>query len=73
MEPQIPEWLAKRQKAGQDWSQLEKHTSSEETNVIYPIGHFLNEVAKFDKKMTLKNGKTILNLSYGEPTKDNGF
>lgn len=28
---------------------------------------------KFDVRATEKNGKKILNLSYGEPTKANGY
>jgi hypothetical protein len=41
--------------------------------VLYPIAHFVFEVAKFEKGSTHKNGKKILNLSYGEPTRENGF
>lgn len=40
---------------------------------MYPISHFVFDVAKFDKNQTHKNGKSILNLSYGEPTKENGY
>lgn len=50
-----------------------KHPSSQETDVLYPIAHFVYDVAKFDNKMTEKNGKSIINLTFGEPTKANGY
>ena len=50
-----------------------KHSSSKETDVIYSISHFLDNVAKLDKNSIEKNGKKILNLTYGEPTKENGY
>ncbi len=56
-----------------EWSTMDKHSSSVETDVLYPISHFIFEVAKFEKGSTHKNGKKILNLSYGEPTRENGF
>ena len=65
------DFLSERQKM--KWSTIEKHTSSKETDVLYPIAHFVFEVAKFDKNCTHKNGKKIINLSYGEPTRENGF
>ena len=65
-----PDWLAERQALG--WGG-QKHSSSKETDIIYPISHFIYEVAKFDKNATEKNGKRIINLSYGEPTKENGY
>jgi len=52
---------------------MEKHSSSEETDVMYPIAHFLFDVAKFQMGVTQKNGKKILNLGFGEPTRANGF
>ena len=63
-------FIAERQ--AMEWS-TNKHSSSEETDVMYPIAHFVFEVAKFEKGSTHKNGKKILNLSYGEPTRENGF
>ena len=63
-------WLAERQALG--WAGT-KHPSSAETDIIYPISHFIYEVAKFDKNATEKHGKRIINLSYGEPTKENGY
>lgn len=41
--------------------------------MLHPIGHFIYEVAKYHKLLLEKNGKRVLNLSYGEPTKENGF
>ena len=63
--------LSERQ--NMEWSTIEKHSSSAETDVLYPIAHFVFEVAKFEKGSTHKNGKKIINLSYGEPTRENGF
>ena len=40
---------------------------------MYPIAHFVFEVAKLPQCGPIKNGKKVLNLSYGEPTKENGF
>jgi tyrosine aminotransferase len=50
-----------------------KHSSSEETNVLYQISNFAFDIAKFSPSMTEKNGKSVINLSYGETTKANGF
>ena len=70
-EMESSDFLSERQ--NMEWSTMEKHSSSEETDVLYPIAHFVFEVAKFEKGSTHKNGKKILNLSYGEPTRENGF
>ncbi len=63
-------FLAERQSL--EWSTT-KHTSSEHTDVMYPIAHFVFEVAKLPQTGPIKNGKKVLNLSYGEPTRENGF
>ena len=60
------------ERVAQDWSSI-KHSSSESTDVLYPLSHFVFDVAKYHKQLIEKNGKRVLNLSYGEPTKENGF
>ncbi len=68
---QSSSFLSERQ--SMDWSTMDKHSSSEETDVMYPIAHFLFDVAKFQMGVTHKNEKKILNLGFGEPTRANGF
>lgn len=63
-------WLEHRKAS--KWSDS-KHTSSVQTDVLYPIAHFVFDVAGYDKNVSVKNGVKILNLSYGEPTRENGF
>ncbi|TNV78478.1 hypothetical protein FGO68_gene7254 [Halteria grandinella] len=62
--------LAQRQASG--WAGS-KHPSSEETDVLYQISNFAFDVAKFNPTLTEKNGKRVINLSYGEPTRANGY
>lgn len=62
----------KETRQSQGWNTV-KHTSSHETDVTYTISNFVFDIAKFDPRSTHKNGKKILNMSYGEPTKANGY
>ena len=42
--------------------------------MTHPITDFVYNVIKIDPSATLEhNGKTIVNLSFGEPSKANGF
>jgi hypothetical protein len=54
------------------WSEI-KHSSSTQTDIIYPLTEFFYDVVKFNPTQTEKNGKKIVFLGYGEPRKENGF